>query len=85
MMKKNACKASLTLLVGLFTITLVLMPLQAQARNIKVGIIDCYSGPAAMFGNDALNGFKLPLKEINRIGTPFLVTRWPSTFPAVRN
>lgn len=67
-MKANACKAGLTLLVGLFTITLVLMPFQAQARNIKVGIIDCYSGPAAMFGNDALNGFKLALKEINQKG-----------------
>jgi branched-chain amino acid transport system substrate-binding protein len=38
------------------------------ARPIKVGIIDCYSGPAAVFGNDALNGFKLALEEINKEG-----------------
>lgn len=40
----------------------------AEARNIKVGVIDTYSGPAAVFGNDALNGFKLALEEINQKG-----------------
>lgn len=58
---------SAALLVGLLTIGLVL-PFQAEARNIKVGIIDCYSGPAAVFGNDALNGFKLALGKINNQG-----------------
>lgn len=38
------------------------------ARNIKVGIIDCYSGPPAVFCVDALNGFKMALKEINKKG-----------------
>jgi branched-chain amino acid transport system substrate-binding protein len=33
-----------------------------------VGIIDCYSGPAAVYGKDALNGFKLALQEINKKG-----------------
>ncbi len=37
-------------------------------RPIKVGIIDCYSGPPAVFGKDALNGFKLALAEINKEG-----------------
>ena len=68
MMKKNMFIISLTLLVGLFTISLFLMPLDARAKNIKVGVIDCYSGPAAVFGEDALNGFKLALKEINAQG-----------------
>ena len=35
---------------------------------IKVGIIDCYSGPPAVFGKDALNGFKLALADINKEG-----------------
>jgi branched-chain amino acid transport system substrate-binding protein len=39
-----------------------------MARPIKVGIIDCYSGPPAVFANDALNGFKLALDEINKEG-----------------
>ena len=37
-------------------------------RAIKVGIIDCYSGPPAVYGKDALNGFKLALDEINKEG-----------------
>jgi branched-chain amino acid transport system substrate-binding protein len=65
MMKKNIFIA---MLVGLFTISLILMPTHAQAKNIKVGVIDCYSGPPALFGKDALNGFKLALKEINAKG-----------------
>jgi branched-chain amino acid transport system substrate-binding protein len=67
-MKKNTVVVGLTLLVGLFAISLILMPAQAQAKNIKVGVIDCYSGPPALFGKDALNGFKLALEEINANG-----------------
>jgi branched-chain amino acid transport system substrate-binding protein len=37
-------------------------------RNIKVGIVDTYSGPPAVYGNDALNGWKLALNEINKAG-----------------
>ncbi|HIC88685.1 MAG TPA: hypothetical protein EYP04_04700, partial [Anaerolineae bacterium] len=37
-------------------------------RPIKVGIIDSYSGPPAVYAEDALNGFKLALEEINREG-----------------
>jgi branched-chain amino acid transport system substrate-binding protein len=44
------------------------MPAHARAKNIKVGIVDCYSGPAAVFGEDALNGFKLALNDINAEG-----------------
>ena len=54
-MKKNMFIA---MLVGLFTISLILMPAHAQAKNIKVGVIDCYSGPPALIGEDALNGIK---------------------------
>jgi len=35
------------------------------APPIKVGIVDAYPGPAAVFFQDALNGFKLALEEIN--------------------
>jgi branched-chain amino acid transport system substrate-binding protein len=37
-------------------------------RTIKVGILDTYSGPPAVYGNDALNGFKLALNDINKKG-----------------
>jgi len=67
-MKKNTVILSLKLLVGLLAVALFLMPAHAQAKNIKVGVIDCYSGPPAAYGKDALNGFKLALKEINAKG-----------------
>jgi branched-chain amino acid transport system substrate-binding protein len=52
----------------LVAFTLTMLPALSEARDIKVGIIDCYSGPAAVYGNDALNGFKLALEEINKKG-----------------
>lgn len=50
-----------------FTLLLIYPP-SSVAKPIKVGIIDCYSGPAAVYGKDALNGFKLALKDINKKG-----------------
>jgi branched-chain amino acid transport system substrate-binding protein len=69
-MKTKAIRsmASLAVLLALGALPLFLNPTAAQARNIKVGIVDTYSGPAAVFGNDALNGFKLAVNEINREG-----------------
>jgi len=51
-----------------FSTFFILFPLSSAARPIKVGVIDCYSGPAAMFCKEALNGFKLALNEINKEG-----------------
>jgi branched-chain amino acid transport system substrate-binding protein len=57
------------LLTGFFAFAFLLQPLAADAqRPIKVGIIDTYSGPPAAYGQDALNGFKLALAEINKKG-----------------
>ena len=56
------------LITSLCLVVTLLLPAAAQARNIKVGVIDCYSGPAAVFGKDALNGFQLALEEINARG-----------------
>ena len=45
-------------LVGtLMVLSMFLLPMHAEARNIKVGIVDAYTGPAAMFCKEALNGF----------------------------
>jgi branched-chain amino acid transport system substrate-binding protein len=67
-MKRSVLVGGLALLGCLLTVPLILLPGSAQARNIKVGIIDCYSGPPAVYGNDALNGFTLALSEINKKG-----------------
>jgi branched-chain amino acid transport system substrate-binding protein len=55
-------------LAGLCMVSILFLPSYAQAKNIKVGIIDCYSGPPAVYGKDALNGFKLALEDINKKG-----------------
>jgi branched-chain amino acid transport system substrate-binding protein len=59
----------LILSVFILTLFLVLQPAVVDAqRTIKVGILDTYSGPPAVYGNDALNGFKLALNDINKKG-----------------
>ncbi|MBW1993834.1 MAG: ABC transporter substrate-binding protein [Deltaproteobacteria bacterium] len=45
---------------------LFLVPVSVDAGSIKIGIIDCYSGPPALYAKDALNGFKLAVSEINK-------------------
>ncbi len=67
-MKHKLSILGFALLGCLLTVSLIMLPGSAEARNIKVGIIDCYSGPAAVYGIDALNGFKLALSEINKKG-----------------
>jgi branched-chain amino acid transport system substrate-binding protein len=63
-------------IVSIFTLVTMLLAtlfifystrVEAQ-RTIKVGILDTYSGPPAVYGNDALNGFKLALNDINKKG-----------------
>src|SRR4030043_2383908 len=66
--KKDFLAVILAGVSALLLISPLAMTGTAQARNIKVGIIDCYSGPAAVYGNDALNGFKLAVEEINKQG-----------------
>jgi branched-chain amino acid transport system substrate-binding protein len=42
-------------------------PAQA-ADEIKIGIVDTYSGPPSAYGNDVLYGFKLAVDQINSKG-----------------
>lgn len=39
-----------------------------EGKTIKVGIIDAYTGPPSTYTNDALDGFKLALDEVNKEG-----------------
>ena len=60
---------SLMLSLAILAMLLILQPASIKAQgSIKVGILDTYSGPPAVYGNDALNGFKLALNEINKKG-----------------
>jgi branched-chain amino acid transport system substrate-binding protein len=68
-MKRIVNMSSLTLITAFLATLFILLPFDASAQKpIKVGVIDTYTGPAAVFANDALNGFKLALDEINKKG-----------------
>ena len=69
MRRRIAIRGSHVITVSLLTLSLILQPGNVNAqRTIKVGILDTYSGPPAVYGNDALNGFKLALNDINKKG-----------------
>ena len=67
MINKGVMK-KIVLMAGLLIMAFMLAPVQSDARPIKVGIIDCYSGPAAIFCKDCLKGFQMALEEINKKG-----------------
>lgn len=68
-MKRFAVAKGLAALTTLIGALLVFQPANVNAeRAIKVGILDTYTGPPAVYGQDALNGFKLALGEINKKG-----------------
>jgi len=68
-MGRNINMRSLTLSLAILAMFLILQPASIKAQgSIKVGILDTYSGPPAVYGNDALNGFKLALNDINMKG-----------------
>jgi branched-chain amino acid transport system substrate-binding protein len=68
-MKPRRMMRGLELVTLLIAVLFILSPAIVMAqRPIKVGILDTYSGPPAVYGNDALNGFKLALNEINKKG-----------------
>ena len=68
-MKRITNMRSFALLTALLAIMIIFYSTSANAqRTIKVGILDTYSGPPAVYGNDALNGFKLALNDINKKG-----------------
>lgn len=52
-----------------FLLLVLLLPTGVLAqRPIKIGILDPYTGPPAVYANDALNGFKLALNDLNKTG-----------------
>ncbi|MGB9630269.1 MAG: ABC transporter substrate-binding protein, partial [Thermodesulfobacteriota bacterium] len=68
MREKIKTKAFLSFLT-ILTLFLIFQPAWVNAqRPIKIGIIDPYTGPPAVYAQDALNGFKMALSEINKTG-----------------
>ncbi len=61
-------KIIMILLATIITSILYFNSIVSAQKAIKVGVIDTYVGPPAVFAKDALNGFTLALEEINKKG-----------------
>ena len=46
---------------------LVVMPSAYAAKTLKIGIVDCYSGPPATYTNDVRDAFKMEAEKINAV------------------
>ncbi|MGC8659385.1 MAG: ABC transporter substrate-binding protein [Desulfomonilaceae bacterium] len=64
MRKIASCAMFTCLLVGIFSLSCPAF----GGGDIKIGIIDTYSGPPSSYGLDVLDGFKLALNKINSKG-----------------
>jgi len=49
------------------TLVLITAPTYA-AKTLKIGIVDCYSGPAATYTNDVRDAFKMEVDKLNASG-----------------
>jgi len=57
------------LVIGVATLAVLFTPSFGQAaEEIKVGIVDSYSGPPSTYTNDVRDGFKMALDKINAKG-----------------
>jgi branched-chain amino acid transport system substrate-binding protein len=62
-------KPTCRLIIALLTVLSILWIAPAFAANpIKVGIVDCYSGPPSTYTNDVRDAFKLATDRINAEG-----------------
>ena len=55
-------------MLGMIAALLIAGSMAFAADPIKVGIVDCYSGPPSTYTNDVLDGFKVAVDEINAKG-----------------
>jgi len=66
-MKKLSVFSIALIIGGLVCQLVAASPLQA-AKTLKIGIVDCYSGPASTYTNDVRDAFKLEVEKINAAG-----------------
>lgn len=66
--KQGFWAAGAAVLGCLLVMTLAFMPGHAQARDIKIGLVDCYSGGATTFTYDVRDAFKLAMDKVNEKG-----------------
>jgi len=66
--KRGLWIASIAALGCLFAMAFVFMPGEAAAKDIKIGLVDCYSGGATTFTYDVRDAFKLAMDKANAAG-----------------
>ncbi|NNF99332.1 MAG: ABC transporter substrate-binding protein [Desulfobacteraceae bacterium] len=59
----------LTTLAVLVFSAIITGPTAFAAKAVKVGIVDCYSGPPSTYTNDVRDAFKLAIDKINASGS----------------
>ncbi|MBN2403083.1 MAG: ABC transporter substrate-binding protein [Spirochaetes bacterium] len=57
----------LMFLIGCFGLVFM-FSCSKPSNTIKIGFVDTYSGPAAVFGNETLEGFQMVIDEVNAKG-----------------
>lgn len=64
-MKK--CSCVFVMMLGVFLVV-ALVPSLISAKEIKIGFIDAYSGPASVYSNDVVDAFKMEMDKVNAAG-----------------
>ena len=67
-MRKLSAFEIMCVFVGSIICLFMLASPSQAARTLKIGIVDCYSGPASTYTNDVRDAFKLEVKKINAAG-----------------
>jgi len=66
MKKLSVFKISLTIMF--VACLLVMIPSSYAAKTLKIGIVDCYSGPPSTYTNDVRDAFKMEVAQLNASG-----------------
>ncbi len=59
---------NITLATMIIACLFVVAPSAHAAKSLKIGIVDCYSGPASTYTNDVRDAFKLEAEKLNASG-----------------
>ena len=59
---------NITLSIMVIASLFVMAPSSHAAKTLKIGIVDCYSGPASTYTNDVRDAFKLEVEKLNASG-----------------
>jgi len=65
---KKSSMFNIGLAIVLIACLFVSAPSSHAAKTLKIGIVDCYSGPPSTYTNDVRDAFNLEVKKINAAG-----------------